>query len=56
MNHGSADREDLRDHRQLVVEDVGDLFFKVLIGVLRSEGGGRESVPHDVVHGSFGGV
>lgn len=55
-DHGSADFEDLRDFRELVFEDVGDLFFEVLVEVLGSEGGGRESVPHNVVHASEGGV
>lgn len=55
-DHGSADFKDLRDFRELIFEDVGDLFFEVLVEVLGSEGGGRESVPDNVVHASEGGV
>lgn len=53
---GFAGREDARDLRQPVVEDVGDLFCEVLVGVLRCERGGRESVAHDGVNGIFGRV
>lgn len=54
-DYRSADLKDLWDFRQLVAEDVGDLFCKSLVGVLCSEGGNRESVLNDVVHLSFGG-
>lgn len=55
-HYGSADFEDLRDFRQLVVEDGRDFFFEVLLEVLGSKGGGRETVPDNVVHASKGGV
>lgn len=55
-DHGSPVHEDTRDFCQLFVEDVGDLFGKILVRLLRSEGGSRESVLDNVGHSRFGGV
>lgn len=57
-DHRSGDFQDARDRRELVTQNVRDLFFEVLIlpGVLRSERCRRESVPHEVDHGSFRGA